>query len=321
MKAPNVAILLATYNGEKFLEAQLDSLLAQDYKGDIRIFAHDDHSTDKTPKILKEYAKKYPKKFELMDNVTFGRLGPKGNFFEIMMRLLGTKYFADNDVEWLFFCDQDDVWDPSKIRKLVEAGRDIKGPGLVYCDAKIVDENLKIIEPSFQKFHGTDKIEKSWKFYLQRNNIAGCMCAINWDLFRHGMGVSVYNYDMDNIVMHDYFFSMLASLIGEIRYVDEPLVLYRQHGNNQVGAEVSEKKWVSQSLKDAGKLLGELLKVYDFQNLLRPDVAENYDLLKKMVTLYKKPAPVRAKFLSDHGMNFYTDKKSRLRYTAANLLK
>ena len=152
-----VAILLATYNGERYLQDQLDSLINQSFK-DWVCYVHDDGSKDNTMSILRSYSKKYPKRFKILDYP--GGQGAAGNFLSLI------KFAANNCKEnYFLFSDQDDIWLPNKIELEVnkmEEVYDDKTPILVYCDQKVVDQNLNIISNSSmnysKKSHENDEL-------------------------------------------------------------------------------------------------------------------------------------------------------------------
>ena len=136
MKQKTTAILLATYNGEKFLREQLDSLLQQTYS-DWTLYIHDDGSTDSTKEIIKEYEQKY-------ENITMLRYpsqkGAKNNFMSLLERV---------EANYYLFCDQDDVWRKDKVEKemarMMVLEKDFPGkPVLVFSDLYVVDINLNI---------------------------------------------------------------------------------------------------------------------------------------------------------------------------------
>ena len=130
-----IDILLSTYNGEKFLAEQLDSLLIQTYK-DFKLIIRDDCSNDNTLKIISEYKKQYPNKIILVQNNT-KNLGSTNSFFELLHH---------SSSELIMFCDQDDVWNPDKLEQMVkfydETVKEKEKPVLIHSDAEIVDENL-----------------------------------------------------------------------------------------------------------------------------------------------------------------------------------
>ena len=147
MENSKIDILLATYNGEEYLEAQLDSILNQTYS-DFRLLISDDCSSDNTQKILKEYEKK-DNRIQLFFQEK--NLGVMKNF-EFLLKNVKNDYYM--------FSDQDDIWKQEKIekslKKLLETNSD-----LVYTDLEVVDENLNVTYPSYWKLKGIyNKIKK-----------------------------------------------------------------------------------------------------------------------------------------------------------------
>ncbi len=227
-----IDILLATYNGEKYLDAQIESLFEQSYKN-WRIIAHDDGSTDSTPDILRRWQSEHPDKFIYLDDgVKTG--GAKNNF----------AYLATQSTSpYIMFCDQDDVWLNNKIdltfSKMleIEAGsKDI--PILVHTDLCVVDSELNRISSSMAEYSKFPKRDCSLDELVLRNNITGCTvmankCAV--DLIRDNTPVQA--------VMHDWWLGLVVLKNGGIiRYIDKPLIKYRQHGANSVGAVGVTKK-------------------------------------------------------------------------------
>ena len=219
-----IDILLATYNGEEYISQQLDSLLNQTYK-DIRILIHDDCSKDNTVTIVKEYSKKYSDKIILIqDQIHCG--SAQKNFMHL------AKF---STAEYVMFCDQDDFWLPEKVEKTfnemkrVEAQSKKDIPILVFCDYKAVDSNLQNL--NFNESHNQiAEYKLSFSNLLVQNYVTGCTMMINKVLCEM-MG----DYD-SRILMHDWWLALLASSCGQISHLSEPLILYRQHGDNTVGA-------------------------------------------------------------------------------------
>ena len=139
-----ICVLLATYNGEKFVAQQIDSLLNQTYK-DFHIFIHDDGSTDNTVNILNDYASRYSDKITVVDAAPTGNAC--ANFALLLSKTQGDYYM---------FCDQDDVWDNEKIEKTyicmqkAEQGKDI--PILVHTNLCVVSADMTVIDNSFFNF-------------------------------------------------------------------------------------------------------------------------------------------------------------------------
>ena len=170
---PTVEILLAAYNGERFLRQQLDSLLAQTWVA-WHLTVSDDGSTDATPAILDEYAARYPDRIRRVKHE--GRFGnARDHFFWLMKECRATH---------MMFCDQDDVWHPDKVEKtmraLLEAEDEMGGdtPVLVFTDLTPVDEKLRPIASSLMKLQKqyTDVID--YRALLMQNVVTGARRAL-----------------------------------------------------------------------------------------------------------------------------------------------
>ncbi len=224
-----VAILLATYNGEKYLEEQLKSIANQTFKN-FMCYIHDDNSSDSTKIIVRKYIKKYPDNFCLMEYD--GGHGPIGNFMSL------SRYVRNNTNEpYIFFSDQDDYWYPTKIEKqmkFLKKNKNEKMPFLVYCDQEIVDGDLKLISKSGMKYSKRIAgIDDSFKELVFENCAAGCTMAFNRALLEVAVDYAVET----DIPMHDWWFMLVARCCGDIGYVNESLMKYRQHGANTLGAD------------------------------------------------------------------------------------
>ncbi|MBE6798651.1 MAG: glycosyltransferase family 2 protein [Ruminococcaceae bacterium] len=219
-----ITVLLATYNGEKYLSEQLDSLLKQSFN-DFKILIRDDASTDLTWDIIAEYCEKYPDKVSAIKGEGTG--SACRNFFKLV---------EATDDDYVMFCDQDDVWLPEKIEKTyskmkeLEAGNEGK-PLLVHSDLKVVDGCLNVLSESFFEFQAISPERDKLNNLLVQNNVTGCTVMINREMLKLAKEAP------DTCVMHDWWLGLLASAFGRSSYIKEPLMLYRQHGNNQVGAK------------------------------------------------------------------------------------
>ena len=219
-------ILLAACNGEKYLPAQLTSLMGQTER-EIAILYQDDGSRDGTAELLRAWEKKDARIHPAAEQ---GRhLGAAGNFFSMMRQ-------AESDI--YFFCDQDDFWEPEKVTALLRACREAEKelgeetPILVHSDAAIIDGEDRRIAPSFFCLQGWDPKATGLNRLLVQNNVTGCMMMVNRPLrdlvIRYG--------DPEKMFMHDWFIALTAAAFGKIVFVDRPLTLYRQHGENAIGA-------------------------------------------------------------------------------------
>lgn len=219
-----ITVLLATYNGEKYLIEQLDSLLKQSFS-DFKILIRDDGSTDSTVEIIEEYCKKYPEKITAIKGEGTG--SACRNFFKLVEA-------ADDD--YVMFCDQDDVWLPEKIEKtylkMKELESDAEGlPLLVHSDLFVVDEKLNVLSESFFKFQAISPERDKLNNLLVQNNVTGCTVMINREMLK------LAKETPETCIMHDWWLGILAAAFGKSAYITEPLMLYRQHGSNQVGAK------------------------------------------------------------------------------------
>lgn len=219
-----VEILLATYNGEKYLKQQLNSLENQTYKN-WRIIARDDGSDDKTLTILEEFKKNNPGKIKIYENKTSTH-GPMNNFCKLM---------SLSRADYVAFCDQDDVWLPTKLEKTLNLMKKLEKnfgvlPILVHTDLMIADKNLNVM---FKSMIRTQKLNysstKSIKQIIVQNCVTGCTMMANRNL------IKVCGSIPSGAVMHDWWLAIVACAFGKLEFLDESTIYYRQHGANTVG--------------------------------------------------------------------------------------
>ena len=217
-----VQILLSTYNGEKYLLEQLNSLLQQSYSN-IHILIRDDGSSDNTVNILKNYQKIFPQKIKL---VLEKNIGVVNSFFKLIE-------ISENNYDFYFFCDQDDFWEKDKIKEAVKKIKEIKEEKdkcIGYCsNLKIVDADLRFIRFAYSK-----ALKPSLLNSFLENVITGCSYACNKNLFLK-IKESIKVINNKKVLMHDYYFYILNCLYGELIYDEKSYILYRQHSNNVCG--------------------------------------------------------------------------------------
>ncbi len=223
-----VLILLATWNGESFLKEQLASIAEQTHRN-WRILAADDGSTDSTISILEEFGAHHPGHLCLLRGDSPG--SAKGNFFRLLREAPKAPYYA--------FCDQDDVWAPEKLSTLVAACQEVEShaetpvPCAVYSDLVVVNEELGVIGPSFMRQIVARPERCTLGSLLVENSAPGCAMLFNHNLRER---FAEYEGPLDDVIMHDWWIALLAKVFGYLTYVPEPLVQYRQHGNNSLGS-------------------------------------------------------------------------------------
>lgn len=219
-----IDILMATYNSEKFINAQIDSIINQTH-ADWKLIIRDDGSSDTTTKIIQQYEQKYPDKIKL--HQAEKNCGAKENFNQLLKL---------SNSEYTMFCDHDDFWLPNKIEltfnKMKEIEKNVmnKLPILVFTDKSIADEKLNIINLSSVKAEKFNAKTIKLNGLLVQNIASGCTIMINKKL------LEICGEIPKNAIMHDHYCMLIASIFGIIGYVDTPTMLYRQHLANEIGA-------------------------------------------------------------------------------------
>jgi len=221
-----ISILMATHNGERYIAEQIDSLLNQTYK-DFTLYICDDASTDKTFSIVSRYAEMNPGKIIVSRNERNTK-SAKSNFIKMMI---------EHKDDYVMLCDQDDVWRPVKIEITVAKMKEMENmygketPLLVHSDLMVVDENLKIISPSFKDAMNADYSKTELRNIVIQNTLTGCTAMYNRAL------ADLINIEPRYMVMHDWWLILIASAFGKVGTLKEQTVMYRQHKDNEVGAK------------------------------------------------------------------------------------
>ena len=219
-----IDILMATYNGEKYISKQIDSILCQTYQ-DWKLIIRDDCSTDATRAILLQYAKEYPDKIYVVDD-SKGNIGVVRNFKELM------KYSQN---KYAMFCDQDDIWKATKIADSISEMQQIgiadeKTPAMVFSDLTVVDSDENVISDSFLSRNHLEVKKIELEQLIFWNVVVGNTILINQPLKELMLDMP------DDAGMHDHW-AVLACIAnnGIVRFLNKQTVLYRQHSENVVG--------------------------------------------------------------------------------------
>lgn len=234
-----IEILLATYNGERFLPEQIESITSQSFK-DYNILASDDSSSDCTFEILRSYESVLGEKIKVVRSNTHSA---KENFYNLLDMA---------DAEYIALCDQDDFWESDRLKKSLEAIQRLEKrygketPILVHSDLEIVDGNLNSQNKKMSELTGiseaikyakkeskylyTISTEKSFSRYLVENNITGNTVMINKAL------LDIYKRPKVSF-MHDWWLGLIAFTFGKVGFLNECFVKYRQHESNELGAK------------------------------------------------------------------------------------
>lgn len=275
---PRLAVLLASYNGAPFLESLLDSIFSQTLPPTI--FARDDGSTDNAPQILASLADK----IVLLDDC-LGNVGILENF-NILAKATDASYLA--------FADQDDIWETDKLavqmelmfRMETQYGQDM--PILIHSDLAVCDSHLQLLDSSLWKYQRLNPDVQSFSRLLVQNNITGCTMLINKALKDLAFPIPV------GAVMHDWWLALVASAVGKIGIVSRPLVRYRQHDTNQLGAVRSDLKGALKRLTNTNpqsSLRAAQRQAQAFCEYFasRQDMADALKLADVYATIHAKP--------------------------------
>jgi glycosyltransferase involved in cell wall biosynthesis len=245
MKSTTVEILLATYNGGKYLREQLNSIFGQTYSN-FKLTIRDDGSTDNTVEIVEEYVAKYGNRITILPD-DGKRLGSTQSFAALI------EVSTEN---YVMLCDQDDFWCKEKIEltlnKMLELEKENGSiPLMVFTDLKEVDQNLKVMSDSFirnQKLFPAicDNATK----LIALNVVAGCTTMFNRAAIKVVLPIPAGN------IVHDQWIAINVAKYGKIAYLDRATILYRQHTNNAVGAKKVGGGYFLKKLTDPAKQFG-----------------------------------------------------------------
>lgn len=209
-----ISVCIATYNGEKYIKEQIDSIINQLDKND-EIIISDDGSTDNTLKIINQYL---DNRIKIYKNDRSNK-GVIGNFENAIK-------FSNG--EYIFLADQDDIWLPNKVNTYMKYFK--LGYNIIVSDAKVIDQERNVINESFFK------IMNSGKGFVKnfiRNTYLGCCIGIKRELMDYALPFP------KNIAMHDIWLGFIGETFGEPKFIEEKLLLYRRHGSNASPASES----------------------------------------------------------------------------------
>jgi len=233
----NVIILLSTYNGEKYLKELVESIQRQSFK-DWKLLVRDDGSCDQTISLIRSIMQG-DERMHMMESK--GNVGVIKSFSALSEEAL--RIFPKTD--YFMYADQDDIWLDDKIARTFSEMRKQEGvkegkyPVLVHTDLKVVDSHLNEISPSFMKYQYLRHESKDpLGVLLIQNFITGCTVMVNRQLLELATPFP------GKIMMHDWWLGQCAAALGLIGFLAEPTILYRQHGNNTLGAIGFSKKIV-----------------------------------------------------------------------------
>ncbi len=221
----SIEVVLPTYNGAAYLEAQLDSIHAQTLRPE-RVLLRDDGSSDGTQALISQQQRRYGDWLKVLP--ADGNLGCSGN----VNRLLHA-----TTAPYVALADQDDLWLPHKLKhalalmQQLEASRGSTTPLLVHGDLELVDPGGEPLGCRYLQRQRLDPLRIDPVDLALTNVVTGCTALLNRALLKKALPIP------PEALMHDWWLALVASAFGQIDIVEQPGVLYRQHGANLLGAQ------------------------------------------------------------------------------------
>lgn len=225
-----IVVLMSTYNGEKYIEEQINSILNQKGDFELDLLVRDDGSNDSTQGILQKYAKESKLKWYTGQNI-----GPGHSFLDLIKNSQEYDYYA--------FSDQDDYWEEDKIKLAINKLQKEKGLALYCSNAELVGSSLESLgRKVYKQIPKTD-----FSTLICAGGILGCTMVFNNELAKQ-----IKEKEMPkDIVLHDFYIACVcAALDGKIIFDDTATLKYRQHGNNVVGVSNGFLDKIKERLSD-----------------------------------------------------------------------
>jgi Glycosyltransferases involved in cell wall biogenesis len=292
-----IYIVMCTFNGEKYIREQLQSIVDNTIEN-WNIIILDDQSDDNTVEIIKAYQKKYPDKIFFKVNQV-----KKGAIINFLNGIYEVGLHITKD-DYIMLCDQDDVWNSDKIEKTMNGMNELVSaygnhiPLLVCTDVSVVDDALNIVNGSFRRMNHYWVSKLDFPHLMMENKVQGCTTMLNKSM------AEMLDKFPQRATMHDGWLALIASAFGEIKYIDEPTMKYRQHSNNVQGS-IGYKNDVKNKLLNLG---GQ-----------RKIVMDTTPQIKEFLEIYKDRLPEHIKrmataFSSLPQQNFFVRRYNIIRY-------
>ena len=242
----DVAVLMAVYNGARFLGQQVESIIQQSYAQHLHIYVRDDGSTDGSAQLLLDIQSRFPGKITIVEDEDCN-LGIIGNFQRLM------ECASESEADYFMFADQDDFWFPDKVAvtlakmQQTEQQSGAITPTLIHTDLCVAGANLEIIDASFWHYEHLHPARSAIQQLCMQNTVTGCTVMINRPLLEKSLPMPL------DVITHDWWLALIASTSGVVRFVPRATMLYRQHGNNDTGAKHFDFAYMIQSIRRFAK--------------------------------------------------------------------
>ncbi|MCQ2342433.1 MAG: glycosyltransferase family 2 protein [Paludibacteraceae bacterium] len=271
-----IDILLSTYNGERYLAEQIESIIHQSYT-DWHLLIRDDGSTDKTTDIIAHYVTLYPQQIEILPGGT--NIGIIRSFEELL---------RTSKAKYCMLSDQDDVWKEDKIevsiRHLQQIEQQYPNEGvLCYSDLELVDEQLRPMHTTFWQYNRLKMpLANEWKWTCISNPMPGCSCIMN-----EKAKAMVVPFP-EGIPMHDWWIITKVGKEGKTDYIPQATMLYRQHGNNAYGVKRPDWRYYAKIALLPTHKLKEFRKLRPFLSLIGFGGIVKYALYKTIYAVLRR---------------------------------
>ena len=277
-------VLMSTYNGERYIRQQLDSLLKQSVLPD-KIYIRDDGSKDNTVSILEEYASEHP----IIEYYYGKNLGPARSFWELINRCEDADYYA--------LCDQDDVWFEDKIETALDVlqKEDNNIPLLYCCRYKLTDKDLNVINSDVSKLYDFSDFPHS----LIYHTAPGCTFVFNRQARKK---IIEYDVNKEYCIIHDAIIHKVVAMFGEVILDRDAHMYYRQHGDNEIGMNANKievfagriKRFLTGKIKNyRSNTAKSLLNVYG------NEIDDEKKKLLQIVADYRNQPDLKRQFLKE----------------------
>jgi glycosyltransferase involved in cell wall biosynthesis len=265
-----IGVAMCTFNGEKYLKEQLNSILSQTVKVN-EIIVCDDKSTDKTIEILEEYSLNNPTIFKIFKN-------------DVTLRSVKNfeKAISLCDSDYIFLSDQDDIWNNNKVEKTISFFDNNSDLDAVFSNANFIDENSKLLNNNLWNsiYFNSDCIgfDEIYKYIvLKRNIVTGATFCFKKE-------VKEYVLPFPELLQfhHDHWMAFLVSQKNKLGFILENLISYRLHDKQQVGSSLKESAFKKYKNKIVEDYIIDCKKSFFFKNKISKILKNNLEIYKSL---------------------------------------